>query len=153
MTFRLSLLVFSLWAFAAHADLYRWVDPETGSVKFSSYPPPWYNDEAQKRAPRVEHIPPRKAGDGARMAPGQDAPREQQGPSVESLERQRRALAQQIASASERSSPGARPNIQKQLDELGAVMEQLDKLNPEGAAARRAEAEALLQKIISREQK
>jgi len=42
----------------AAADLYRWVDPETGSVKFSSYPPPWYGDEAkERRAPKVEVIP------------------------------------------------------------------------------------------------
>jgi hypothetical protein len=44
----------------AAADLYRWVDPETGSVKYSSYPPPWYGDEAQeRRAPKVEVIPSR----------------------------------------------------------------------------------------------
>jgi len=42
----------------AAADLYRWVDPESGSVKFSSYPPPWYGDEAKQRhAPKVEVIP------------------------------------------------------------------------------------------------
>jgi hypothetical protein len=29
---RFSLLFFSLWVFPAHADLYRWVDPESGSV-------------------------------------------------------------------------------------------------------------------------
>jgi hypothetical protein len=47
-----------IWADPAAADLYRWVDPETGSVKFSSYPPPWYGDEAkQRRAPKVERIP------------------------------------------------------------------------------------------------
>ena len=46
------------WAGAAAADLYRWVDPESGSVKFSSYPPPWYGDAAQeRRAPKVEVIP------------------------------------------------------------------------------------------------
>ena len=46
------------WAVPAAADLYRWVDPDTGSVKFSSYPPPWYGDEAkERRAPKVEVIP------------------------------------------------------------------------------------------------
>jgi hypothetical protein len=46
------------WVAPAAADLYRWVDPETGSVKFSSYPPPWYGDEAkERRAPKVEVIP------------------------------------------------------------------------------------------------
>jgi hypothetical protein len=44
----------------AAADLYRWIDPETGSVKFSSYPPPWYGDPAaERRAPKVEVIPAR----------------------------------------------------------------------------------------------
>lgn len=46
------------WVAPAAADLYRWIDPETGSVKFSSYPPPWYGDEAkERRAPKVEVIP------------------------------------------------------------------------------------------------
>ena len=58
---RLAMLIAALlWADPAAADLYRWVDPETGSVKFSSYPPPWYGDEAQeRRAPKVEVIPAR----------------------------------------------------------------------------------------------
>jgi len=44
----------------AAADLYRWVDPDTGSVKFSSYPPPWFGDPAmERRAPKVEVIPER----------------------------------------------------------------------------------------------
>ena len=30
----------ALLPLAAQADLYRWVDPETGSVKLSNYPPP-----------------------------------------------------------------------------------------------------------------
>lgn len=44
------LLLFS----AAHADLYRWVDPESGSVKLSNTPPPWYERSA---GPQVEVIP------------------------------------------------------------------------------------------------
>lgn len=56
----------AMLAWAAHfsgpaaADLYRWVDPESGSVKFSSYPPLWYGDPAkERRAPKVEVIPER----------------------------------------------------------------------------------------------
>lgn len=45
------------WSLPAAADLYRWVDPESGSVKFSNYPPPWYGDGAQQRpGPKVEKI-------------------------------------------------------------------------------------------------
>lgn len=48
-----------LWAGSAAAQLYRWVDPETGSVKYSSYPPPWFNDAVkQPRTPKVEVIAP-----------------------------------------------------------------------------------------------
>jgi hypothetical protein len=72
---RFSLLLFSLWAPSAHADLYRWVDPETGSVKFSSYPPPWYGDEAkQRRAPKVEHIPARGPGASVLPEPAPEVP-------------------------------------------------------------------------------
>lgn len=34
-----ALLALLAVAAPAHADLYRWVDPETGSVKFSTLPP------------------------------------------------------------------------------------------------------------------
>jgi hypothetical protein len=54
-----SVMLLFIWANPAAADLYRWVDPETGSVKFSSYPPPWFGDAAkQRRAPKVEVIAP-----------------------------------------------------------------------------------------------
>jgi hypothetical protein len=46
----------------AAADLYRWVDPDTGSIKFSNYPPPWFGDPAkERRAPKVEVIPERSS--------------------------------------------------------------------------------------------
>src|SRR6185295_10879925 len=59
MRMRLVIVIAMLaWVAPAAADLYRWIDPETGSVKFSSYPPPWYGDEAkERRAPKVEVIP------------------------------------------------------------------------------------------------
>jgi len=67
---RCLLLAALLWSVTAAADLYRWVDPETGSVKFSSYPPPWYGDEKlERRAPRVEHIPPRGPGGSGPVEP------------------------------------------------------------------------------------
>ena len=59
---------------AAAADLYRWVDPETGSVKFSSYPPPWYGDPAkERRAPKVEVIPERSSAPSSGPKPEDEA--------------------------------------------------------------------------------
>ena len=41
----------------AQAQIYRWVDRETGAVKFSNTPPPWYGDpEQERRNPPVEVI-------------------------------------------------------------------------------------------------
>lgn len=148
MSLRFLLLAFLFLGGIAHADLYRWMDPETGSVKYSSYPPPWYGDEAkQRRAPKVERIPagsdpaarPGSAGGGA-----QDPARD-----FDVLEAQRKAMLQQMPSVAARGgSVRGVPALQQQLQVFGAVSEQLDKLNPEGAAARRAEAEAVLQKLI-----
>ncbi len=47
-------LAFLLLCSAAYADLYRWVDPESGSVKLSNTPPPWYE---RGGGPAVERIP------------------------------------------------------------------------------------------------
>lgn len=58
----------------AAADLYRWVDPETGSIKFSNYPPPWYGDPAtERRAPKVEVIPARSSAPSSGPKPEADA--------------------------------------------------------------------------------
>jgi hypothetical protein len=63
MRFAIAVAMFA-WAAQisgpAAADLYRWIEPETGSIKFSSYPPPWYGDPAKQRgAPKVQVIPER----------------------------------------------------------------------------------------------
>ena len=139
-----------IWAAPAAADLYRWVDPETGSVKFSSYPPPWYGDEAQqRRAPRVEHIPARSKP-VAPLDPADDKPRESGAPEggQQALELQRKAMLQQIADSATRGGPDRAQGVQKQLEAFAELSGRLDKINPEGAAARRAETEALLQKLI-----
>jgi len=58
----------------AAADLYRWVDPESGSIKFSSYPPPWFGDPAQeRRAPKVEVIPDRSSAPSSGPKPDEEA--------------------------------------------------------------------------------
>ena len=49
------LLLGLAFALPAHADLYRWVDPQSGSVKYSSAPPDWYGDPLREGvSPRVE---------------------------------------------------------------------------------------------------
>jgi len=60
---------------AAHADLYRWVDPETGSVKLSNSPPPWYDTPNGPKVERVPYAPPapKPAADAAALPQGRKA--------------------------------------------------------------------------------
>jgi hypothetical protein len=151
---------------AALADLYRWVDPDTGSVKFSSYPPPWFGDaEKEKRAPKVEHIPERRPAPatpvpvpvpaanglpGAAAAPGASPqPASPQPVSLEALEVQRKQLMLQLGAVSMRQelqSGGAA--LKKQLETFASISAEMDKLDPRGAEARRAEAQPVVERIV-----
>jgi hypothetical protein len=146
---RFGLFLFrALFGGAAHADLYRWVDPETGSVKFSNYPPPWYGDEAkQGRGPKVERIPTRR--DGAARPDTAAAGAQDPARGFETLEAQRKAMLQQMPGIAARGgAQGGVPALQKHLEAFATLSQQIDTVNPEGAAARRAEAEAVLQNLI-----
>ena len=139
-------VLMSLWAASASGQLYRWVDPETGSVKFSSYPPPWYGDEAkQRRAPKVEVIPAGRdtgAGTQASTAAQEGAKR------LEGLEAQRKVLLQQLLKpGTERGNPA----LQKQLEAYSALAEQMDKLDPMGSGTRRTEMQVLIDRIMKGE--
>ena len=154
MRFAVALAVLiSLWATPAAADLYRWVDPETGSVKFSSYPPPWFGDAAkQQRAPKVEVIPAGKPATA--FEPALDAERDRAAPPVESakkdiatgdspLDDRRDALLKLSAqrAAALISSPleamgKAYLELVEPLQQLEKLDQQLKPLNPNGEAAR-----------------
>ena len=154
---RLALAVAMLaLAGAAAADLYRWVDPESGSVKFSSYPPPWYGDpEKERRAPKVEHLPagygspqavsePDAAGKPAAQAPAAAA----LSFALSALEARRKAIMQLLAGLPQREDfarSGA--GLQQHMLAYQAVAAEMDRLDPKGAAARRAEAQPLIDKL------
>ena len=146
------VLVF-LWIAPALADLYRWVDPETGRVKFSSYPPPWFNDAAsQGRAPKVEVIAPSK------MAPA-FAPETEGEPAPKAAERgvSRDALVKQVTqrvAALASSAPEAMGQAYAELAEPLQQLERLDRQqkasNPGGEAARFEEKAKLAAPLESR---
>jgi hypothetical protein len=123
----LALLVL---ATSAHADLYRWIDPQTGSVKFSSVPPP-------PSQPGVEVVPYRGAASPAKPAPSATA----------ALEQRWRELLGEIAQSAGSSAESAA--LQQRLRELAAANTELDRLDPAGAARRRAEAQGVLQRLLS----
>jgi len=132
-------VLISVWIAPALADLYRWVDPATGTVKFSSYPPPWFNDPAsQGRAPKVEVIRPgRTAPAFAPETEGEPAPKAaERGVSRDALLKQ---LAQRVAALAS-SPPEARGRAHADLAEPLQQLERLDRQqkpsNPGDEAAR-----------------
>ena len=108
---------------AARADLYRSVDPETGSVKFSSYPPTGGN--AQLLPYRGPGIP---------------------APDAQSLEERRRVLQQSMILAPADSRAGGEA-LQKQAQDYQAISAELDRIDPAGAERRRAEDAGLFEKM------
>ena len=134
------VLVF-LWITPALADLYRWVDPQTGTVKFSSYPPPWFNDPAQQgRAPKVEVIAP------SRMAPAFSTETEGE-PAPKAAERSvgRDALLKQVSQrvATMASSP---PEAMSQsYAELSESLQQLERTDRQQKPSNPADESARLE--------
>jgi hypothetical protein len=123
----------------AAADLYRWVDPQTGSVKFSSAPPPWYETE---RGPKVERIP--YLGPAARPA---GADKSAAGASIAALEARWRESLRTLAATLEKGDPGASTEAaRQQLEVFQAINAELDRLDPGGRERRRAAQFGLLQK-------
>ena len=119
---------------AARADLYRWVDPQTGSVKFSSVPPP----ESQAG---VEVVPYRGNATPAKPAApaGTSA-----APAGAGLELRWRELLAEISAA-----PPGSPLLQQRAQEFVAVAAELDQRDPAGAERRHAETQAVLQRLQS----
>jgi len=121
----------------AYADLYRWVDPQTGSVKFSSYPPPWFGQPAlELNAPATEVVvyrppgAPRPAAEPAKPSVAASV--------LAALETRLAGLTQffsALPSNTDFSRAGA--GIQQQLEAYQAVAAELDRLDPAGAARRR----------------
>ena len=139
----ISVVVMLAWPAPAAADLYRWVDPETGSVKFSSYPPPWYGDpERELRSPKVERIPEMKTAPKAEPSTGQ-------GPELGALEAMRKSLLQQLAVLPGREDFNrAGAGFKQQLETYRALAAEIDRIDPGGAARRRAENQTLFEKLL-----
>jgi hypothetical protein len=126
----MSALALALLAFAsvAHADLYRWVDSQSGSVKLSSSPPPWYETGS---GPDVERIP--SAAPAGSRAPAQQSP----SVPLAVLETRWRQALHAVA---------ARPG-KESAEALVAITTQVDRADPAGMARRRQESAAILKSL------
>ena len=145
----LSALAFLLLvAGPAHADLFRWVDPETGSVKFSSVPPtdPSVNAEVLPYRGPVPGPKPPAAAPGATAAPvvaGASAGQ----PAVSMLETRLRELFTQLSGAAPQDFNRSDAALKQQLETYEAVRAELDRLDPAGAARRQRDATRLFERL------
>ena len=122
----------------ALAELYRWRDPQSGRIKYSSYPPPWYGDESRAaNAPKVEVLGGDKPG-GDANAKAPDPMAEKVAEVIQFMEQRREQLLSRItvARASAGFSP-TDPGFRADLEAYRNVTRELDKFDPKGAGARR----------------
>ena len=156
------LLVLFAAAWPAHADLYRWVDPRTGSVKFSNHPPPWHGDPAREgRSPKVEVIPSQaaaskpaataeKPGGFAERAPApagaaSSAPKDGR---LADLEARWRDLLEDLGTFNNRADfERAGAGLRQQVEAYDAVRAELDRIDPAGAARRRSEEGSAIDQV------
>jgi hypothetical protein len=145
-------LIAALASSPVQADLYRWIDRETGSVKLSNTPPPWFGDaEKERGAPAVEVIRYR----GSSGSPGAAAPKPAAAPQsaapasvVADLEARWARLTQFFATLSpstDFSRAGAA--IQQQLDAYQALSAELARVDPAGTPRRRVQELGVLEKL------
>lgn len=131
----------------AQAELYRWVDPQSGSVKYSSLPPPWYGDAAREpRFPAVERIPYQPLG--VAPMPKHHATEGSGRNVVAALEARWRAFLQSFSAlASTGDFERAGRGIAQQLDAYQALVAELDRQDPAGAARRRAQEASMMERL------
>jgi hypothetical protein len=135
-----AILLLLCIATPARADLYRWIDPESGSVKLSNLPPvePGVNAEVVSfRAPAAP-----KPAVTAEVAASKPAANP-----IEVLQARLTELMTQLTGASPQDFARAGEGLRQHIEAYDAVRAELDKLDPAGAARRRAESMSFLDKL------
>ena len=132
-------LLILCFAAPAHADLYRWIDPESGSVKLSSLPPSdptigaelvQYRTPAAPKPPAVPVAKPAAAGG-----------------TVEALQARFAEILTQLTGTKPQDFNRAGEGIRQHIEAYEAVRVELDRLDPAGAARRRSESTSLIDKL------
>jgi len=129
-------------ALPAHADLYRWIDPETGSVKLSSMPPsdPAISAEVVPyRAPTAPKPP--------AVAPETKPAAAAAASDVGALQARFAELLAQLTGAKPQDYGRAGEGIRQQIAAYEAVRAELDRLDPAGAARRQSDSTSLFDKL------
>jgi hypothetical protein len=130
----LFLLAFVL--LPAHADLYRWIDPDTGSVRLSSLPPSDSSVDAEVVPFKAAAtLPPAVARPGAVAT------------ARETLQARWSDLLRQLTGMSQQDFNRAGAGVRQQIEAYQALSVELDRLDPAGAARRRHESASLLERF------
>jgi hypothetical protein len=137
-------LVLGVAASPAFAELYRWVDPQSGSVKYSNHPPPWHGDPARAaRSPQVEVIPSRFG-----EAPAKPAAEAKPASVPADLEMRWRDMLQSIGTLTKKEDfDRAGAGLRQQVEAYDAVRTELDRIDPAGAARRRKEEGSVVEQV------
>lgn len=122
-------------AASAHAQLYRWVDPDSGSVKFSSLPPSDPRIHAEVVAPRSGPIARQPAAASSALPP------------VAPLDTRWRELLARLMTATEKDVLSSPDSVRQDIEMLQALRAELDRTDPAGAAQRQREERALLERL------
>jgi hypothetical protein len=133
-------LLLLCFAASAHADLYRWIDPETGSVKLSTMPPSDPTIGAQIvpfKAPAAPKPPATSVVSKPSPATG----------SVEALQVRWSELLTQLSGAAPQDFDRGGEGLRQHIEAYEALRVELDRLDPAGAARRRAESTSVLEKL------
>ena len=131
-------------ALPAHADLYRWIDPETGSIKFSNLPPSDASIKAEVIPSRVPAPPPAPAKPKPVAEPSAAAAGA--GP-VAALEGRWSELLTQLTGVAPSDFNKGAEGLRQHMEAYEAVRVELDRLDPSGAARRKRESTSMLDRL------
>jgi len=133
-----ALVLLAFVSLPAHADLYRWIDPDTGSVKLSSLPPSDSGINAQVVPFKAPALP---------KSPAAPATSKPAASAVQALQAKWSEILTQITGLSPQDFQRGSEGLKQHLEAYEAVRVELDRIDPAGAARRRAESASLLEKI------
>jgi len=135
-----ALLLLACVAFPAHADLYRWIDPETGSVKLSSLPPSDSGVNAEVVSYRAPAAP--KPAATAAVSKSSTA-----GNSIQVLETRWSEIMKQLTGLTPQDFQRGGEGLKQHMEAYEAVRVELDRLDPAGAARRNAESTSVFDRL------
>ena len=128
------------FAVTAKGELYRWIDPDTGSVKYSTIPPYDPRINAEVVPFRATAAPAAAPASAAVAVPAQSG-------AVAALEARWSDLLRQLSGLTPQDFSRAGSGVMQQLEAYGTLTAELDRLDPAGSQRRRSQSEPFLERL------